>query len=84
MALKAKMKRKKEAQAMKKNTPKAVVVTEATKAKPLAKVAAALKETLRVFADKRKKKTLRTIVQGDTDTSKITSGQRGSYSTPAP
>ena len=69
------MKLKKEEQALKKNTPKAVVVTKVTKAKPLAKVAAVLKETLRVFADKRKKKTLRTIVQGDT--SKITSGQRG-------
>ena len=75
IALKAKMKRKKEEQALKKNTPKPVVVTKVTKAKPLAKTAAALKETLRVFADKRKKKTLRTIVQGDT--SKITSGQRG-------
>ena len=53
-----------------------MIVTKVAKAKPLAKTAAALKETLRVFADKRKKKTLRTIiVQGDQ--SKITSGQNG-------
>ena len=53
-----------------------MIVTKVAKAKPLAKTAAALKETLRVFADKRKKKTLRTIiVQGDQ--SKITSGQSG-------
>ena len=57
-----------------------VIVTKVTKAKQLAKVAAGLKETLLVFADKRKKKTLRTIIQGDT--SKITSGQRGA--TPLP
>ena len=70
------MKRKKEEQALKKTMPKPVVVTKVTKAKPLAKTAAALKETLRVFADKRKKKPLRTIVvQGDP--SKITSGQSG-------
>ena len=41
--------------------------------KPLAKVAAALKETLCVFADKIKNKALHTIAQGDT--SKITSGR---------
>ena len=56
--------------------PKPVVVTKVTKAKPLTKTAAAMKETLRVFADKRKKKPLRTIVvQGDP--MKITSGQNG-------
>ena len=54
--------------------PKTVVVTKVTKAKPLTKTAAAMKETLRVFADKRKKKPLRTIVvQGDP--MKITSGR---------
>ena len=74
VALKAKMKLKKEEQALKKNTPKAVVATKVTKAKPLAKVAETLKETQRIFAEKRKKKVLRTIVQGDA--SKITSGQR--------
>ena len=42
--------------------PKPVVVTKVTKAKPLTKTAAAMKETLCVFADKRKKKPLRTIV----------------------
>ena len=76
LALKTKMKRKKEEQALKKNMPKPVVVTKVTKAKPLAKTAAALKETLRVFADKRKKKTLCTIVVQD-DPSKITLGQSG-------
>ena len=54
--------------------PKPVVVTKVAKAKHLAKTAAALKETLRVFADKRKKETLRPIVvQGDP--MKITSGR---------
>ena len=72
LALKAKMKLKKEEQALKKT--KTVVATKVTKAKPLAKVAETLKETLRIFAEKRKKKVLRTIVQGDA--SKITSGQR--------
>ena len=38
------------------------------------KVAGKLKETQRIFADMRKKKVLRTIVQGDE--SNITSGQR--------
>ena len=61
IALEAKRKLKKEEQAINKNTPKAVIVTKVTKAKPLGKVAAVLKETLRVFAKKRKKKTLRTI-----------------------
>ena len=62
IALKALMKRKKEEQALKKTIPKPVVVTKVAKAKPLAKTAAALKETLLVSADKRKNKTLRTIV----------------------
>ena len=70
------MKRKKEEEALTKTMPKSVVVTKVTKAKPIAKTAAALKKTLHIFADKRKKKRLCTIVvQGDP--SKITSGQGG-------
>ena len=57
------MKRKKEEKALKKNSTKLVVVTKVAKNKPLAKTAAALKETLHVF------------VKGDT--SKITTGRRG-------
>ena len=73
LALKAKMKRKKEEQALKK-TQKAVIATKITKAKPNMKVSEKLKETQRIFAEMRKKKVLRTIVQGDE--SNITSGQR--------
>ena len=67
---------KKEDQAHKKTGQKPVIVTKVAKAKPLAKTAAALKETLRVFADKRKNKPLHTtVVQGDP--TKITSGLSG-------
>ena len=49
-------------------------MTKEAKAKPHTKIAKKLKETQRIFAEMRKKKVLRTIVQGDE--SKITSGQR--------
>ena len=76
LAMKAKLKKKKEEQALKINNPKPVVVTKVNKAKPLTKTAATMKETLASFADKRKKKPLRThVVQGDP--MKITSGQNG-------
>ena len=76
LALKAKLKKKKEEQAQKKNNPKPVVVTKAPKAKPLGKTAKKMKETLDGFADKRKKKPLRThVVQGDP--TEITSGRNG-------
>ena len=80
LALKAKLKKKKEEQAQKKNNPKPVVVTKApkakAKAKPLGKTAKKMKETLDGFADKRKKKPLRThVVQGDP--TEITSGRNG-------
>ena len=53
-----------------------MVVTKATKAKPMGKTATNIKETQAGFADKRKKKPLRThVVQGDP--MKITSGQNG-------
>ena len=51
-------------------------MTKVTKAKPLGKTAATMKETLASFADKRKKKPLPThVVQGDP--TEITSGQHG-------
>ena len=51
LAMRAKLKKKKEEQAQKKK-PKPVVVTKATKAKPLGKTATKMKETLDGFADK--------------------------------
>ena len=60
----------------KKQNKKTVVSKKGKKAKPLTKTAAIMKETLAGFADKRKKKPLRThVVQGDP--MKITSGQNG-------
>ena len=73
LALKAKMKLKKAEQALKK-TKKTVIATKVTKAKPITKLSEKLKETRRTFAELRKKKVLRTTVQGDE--TKITSGQR--------
>ena len=67
------MKLRKEEQAPKK-TQKAVIAAKVTKAKPNTKVSEKLKETQRTFAELRKKKVLRTNVQGDG--TKITSGQR--------
>ena len=55
-----------EEQAQKKTNPKPVVVTKATKTKPLGKMVTKMKEILAGFADKQKKKPLRTlVVQGD-------------------
>ena len=73
LALKAKMKLTKEAQALK-NKHKAVIATKVTKTKPYTKVAEKLKETQHIFPEMKKKKVHRTLVQGDE--SKITSGQR--------
>ena len=69
LALKAKLKKKKEEQLLNKTNPKPVIATKAktkTKGKPLGPLAKKMKETLDAFADKRKKKPLRThVVQGD-------------------
>ena len=59
--------------ALKKTQP-AVIATKVTKAKPNTKLSEKLKATRRAFEELRKKKVLRTTVQGDE--SKITSGQR--------
>ena len=51
---------------LKKINPKLMVVIKVNKDKPLTKTAATMRETLEGFADKRKKKPLRThVVQGD-------------------
>ena len=77
VALKAKLKKKKEDQLKNKNNPKPVITTKVkTRGKPLGPLGKKMKETLDSFADKRKKKPLRTlVVQGDPI--QITSGQDG-------
>ena len=67
------MRLKKAEKAFKKTQP-TVIATKVTKAKPNTKLSEKLKETRRAFAELRKKKVLRTTVQGDEN--KITSGQR--------
>ena len=77
LALKAKLKKKKEEQLKNKTNPKPVITTKAkTRGKPLGPLGKKMKETLDSFADKRKKKPLRTLVEQG-DPIQITSGQDG-------
>ena len=73
ITLKEKLRIKKGEKALKNTQTATLIATKLTKAKTTTKLSEKLKTKRRAFAERRKKKVLRTTVQGDEN--KITSGQ---------